>query len=121
MPEGSGLSVLRRFVYSGCKAIGIKELQAIHLESGKRCFPYDYPETEAGRDWKRNFVAEKQVQKYLLKPPSKRVNFQKLKIPNPFGNYREHSRTFNIRLESVGRGVPKDNAHLYLPSLDDIR
>jgi len=49
VPEGYGLQVLRRFVYSGCKAIGIKELLAIHLESGKRCFPYDYPETEAGK------------------------------------------------------------------------
>ena len=51
VPQGYGLNVLRRFVYSGCKAIGIKEYLAIHMEAGKRCFPFDYPETAAGKDW----------------------------------------------------------------------
>lgn len=50
-PEGYGLNLLRRFIYSGCKAIGIKETLSIHLEAGQRCFPYDFPETPAGRHW----------------------------------------------------------------------
>lgn len=91
IPEGYGLNTLRRFVYSGCKAIAINELLAIHLEAGKRCFPFDYPETEAGKDWLKHFKAEQAIHKYLSKPPSKRVNFQKLKIQYPFGNFEERT------------------------------
>ena len=50
VPEGYGLSILRRLVYSGCKAIGERELLKLMLECNKRVFPWDYPETEAGRD-----------------------------------------------------------------------
>ena len=57
VPEGYGLNIMRRLVYSGCKAIGIKETQAIHLESGQRCFPFDYPETKAGRHWNHEVLA----------------------------------------------------------------
>ena len=50
-PEGFGQQLLRRLVYSGCRAIGLKEYLAIRLESGSRMFPYDYPETKAGGEW----------------------------------------------------------------------
>lgn len=48
VPEGYGLSFLRRFVYSGCKAIGEREELALMLECQQRVFPYDHPETEIG-------------------------------------------------------------------------
>ena len=47
-PLGYSLNLFRRLIYSGCKAIAIKELMAIHLEAGKRVFPYDFVETPAG-------------------------------------------------------------------------
>ena len=52
VPEGFGLTTLRRFVYSGCRSIALTEYLAINLECGSsRCFPYDYPETQAGKEW----------------------------------------------------------------------
>ena len=39
IPEGYGLSMLRRFVYSGCKAIGEREHDKLMMECGKRVFP----------------------------------------------------------------------------------
>ena len=49
VPEGFGQQVLRRLVYSGCRAIAIKEYLSINLEAGQqRCFPFDFPETKAG-------------------------------------------------------------------------
>ena len=39
IPEGYGLSMLRRFVYSGCKAIGEREHNKLMLECGKEVFP----------------------------------------------------------------------------------
>lgn len=74
-PEGFGQQVLRRLVYSGCKAIGIRELASIHFEAGIRQFPYHYPETEAGQNWLKNYESQNVIQKYALRPPSKRVNF----------------------------------------------
>ena len=75
VPEGFGLQTLRRFVYSGCRAIALNEYLAITLECGtSRCFPYDFPETAAGREWS-SIVNSDKMQKYVLKPPSKRVNY----------------------------------------------
>ena len=39
VPEGYGLSMLRRLVYSGCKAIGERELLKLMLECNTRVFP----------------------------------------------------------------------------------
>lgn len=55
VPEGFGQQVLRRFVYSGCRAIAIKEYLAICLH--ERVFPFDYPETRAGQHWLQNYCS----------------------------------------------------------------
>ena len=39
VPEGYGLPLMRRLVYSGCKAIGERELLKLMLECNKRVFP----------------------------------------------------------------------------------
>ena len=39
IPEGYSLSLLRRFIYSGCKAIGEREEHKLMMECGKRVFP----------------------------------------------------------------------------------
>ena len=49
IPEGYGLSILRRFVYSGCKAIGEREHHKLIMECGKRVFPVDYPGTKSAQ------------------------------------------------------------------------
>ena len=53
IPEGYGLSMLRRFVYSGCKAIGEREHNKLMLECGKEVFPKDYPEAALSADYYR--------------------------------------------------------------------
>lgn len=84
IPEGFGIQTFRRLVYSGCRAIAVKEQMAIHMECGKRCFPYDYPETEAGQNWLKT-LSEANVKEYTSKPPSKRVNYQKINVKHAFG------------------------------------
>ena len=84
VPPGYALSTFRRLVYSGCRAIALRENLSICLEAQRRCFPYDYPECQAGRDWAKRAMMQR-IEKYMLKPPSKRVNYQKLKFAHPFG------------------------------------
>ena len=47
VPEGYGLSLLRKLVYSGCKAIGEREHLKLMMECNKRIYPYDYYDTSA--------------------------------------------------------------------------
>lgn len=75
VPEGFGLALLRRLVYSGCKAIGERELLKLMLECNKRVFPQDFPETKAGKDFAHNMALESIKTVYCPRPPSKRVNF----------------------------------------------
>ena len=51
IPEGYGLSMLRRFVYSGCKAIGEREHRKLMLECGREVFPVDYPEAQLAHQY----------------------------------------------------------------------
>lgn len=48
VPEGYGMGLWRRLVYSGCKAIGEREYLKLMLECGRKVFPYDFPNTAAG-------------------------------------------------------------------------
>ena len=50
IPPGYSLAFLRRFVYSGCKAIGEREELNLALECKARVFPYDYPFSQAGKE-----------------------------------------------------------------------
>ena len=76
VPEGYALGLLRRFVYSGCKAIGEREYLKLMMECNKRVFPNDYPETKAGSELALAKGIEFVQTKYCKKPPSKRINYQ---------------------------------------------
>ena len=84
VPEGNGLSILRRLVYSGCKAIGERELLKLMLECNRRFFPHDFPETKAGQELSQKKSIEDLTMKYCPRPPSKRVNYQLIRQPAPF-------------------------------------
>ena len=84
VPEGYGLSILRRLVYSGCKAIGERELLKLMLECNKRVFPLDFPETKAGQELAQQMAFEGLKNFYCPRPPSKRVNYQLIRQPAPF-------------------------------------
>lgn len=110
VPPGYALSCFRRLVYSGCRAIALKEYLSICMEAQRRCFPYDYPECEAGRHWAKRAMLRR-IEEYMLKPPSKRVNYQKLKFACPFGGGEQRGqKRVAVKLVSLGRGVPGDNA-----------
>ena len=126
IPEGYGLSLLRRFVYSGCKAIGEREHNKLMMECGKRVFPVDYPETSSGSNLLHIDALTKLKSNYCPRPPSKRVNFQVIKQPAPFNplplfpDLDEKSAT-HVILQSFTRGVPFSNSLIYMPTADDIR
>ena len=75
VPEGYGLGLLRRLVYSGCKAIGERELLKLMLECNTRVFPQDYLETKAGKEFSTATALEWIKKNYCPRPPSKRLNF----------------------------------------------
>jgi len=73
----------RSLVMSGARAIGLLEKREISFNSFSLHFPHDYPETLAGQ-------IEAHRQKNLLekefngKPKSKKCNYTKLGVQNPF-------------------------------------
>ena len=88
VPEGYGLALLRRLVYSGCKAIAEREHLKLMLECNKRVFPIDYPETVAGSALASELALESVRKAYCPRPPSKRVNYQLIRQPAPFNPLR---------------------------------
>ena len=75
VPEGYGLGIWRRMVYSGCKAIAEREHLKLMMECGRRVFPYDFPNTVAGQKQSLDQAVSYLENDYCLKPSSKRVNF----------------------------------------------
>jgi glycine cleavage system aminomethyltransferase T len=74
-PEGYGMGIWRRLVYSGCKAIGEREYSKLMMECGRRVFPRDYPETNAGQEALMEDAVKYIENDYCLKPASKRINY----------------------------------------------
>ena len=122
VPEGYGLGFLRRLVYSGCKAIGERELLKLMLECNTRVFPHDFPETRAGKEFLSAKAFESIKTDYCSKPPSKRLNFQILRQPAPFSPQSLFPASFfkAVSVHPVSRGVPINNSLIYLPTEEDI-
>ena len=60
---------------------GLDETRQIALERNEPWFPGDFPGTEAGKAWERT-EAEKRYNIWKRKPPSRRVNYDALKLDN---------------------------------------
>ena len=121
IPEGYGLPLLRRFVYSSCKPIAAREQLKLMLECGKRVFPFDYPETQVGRDFLHQ-RAFSQIETYCGLPPSKRPNYQVLKQPAPWFPQAVFSDADNFGIiVPLKRGYPKTNSMIYLPTEEDLK
>jgi len=123
VPEGHGLGLMRRLVYSGCKAIGEREYLKLMLECNKRVFPHDYPETKSGQELAVAKACEYLKTDYCPKPPSKRLNYQILRQPAPFNPLALFPdwRSAPVSVHPIGRGVPIDNSLLYLPTANDLQ
>ena len=48
IPQGNGLNLFKRLVYSGCKPLGYNEYLSIMLEANQPVFPEDFPNTQIG-------------------------------------------------------------------------
>ena len=81
--RGYCIDLLRRFVYVNTKAIGLKEYERYKNQNNQLSFPKDYPGTFAYKQYILS-RAKTSIGKYFKKPPSKRVNYQKIKNPSPF-------------------------------------
>ena len=84
--SGYSLGLLRRFSYSGSKAIGLKEYKLINIERETPLYPYDYPSTSAYSALS-NTLSQTALLSYCKKPPSKRINYYKLNSPHPFKSH----------------------------------
>jgi hypothetical protein len=90
------------------------------LECGQRLFPFDYPETKAGRAWMTN-RAHDEIDVYVKLPPSKRPNYQALKQPAPFLPISIFKNDFAFaKIIPVHRGVIETNSLIYLPTKGDF-
>lgn len=116
VPPGYGLSLFRRLVYSGCKPIGHKEYLSLKLECGVPVFPDDYIQTEAG-DIEASLAGLEKMRKYCARPPSKRLNYQRINSLNPFRPVINQAASHAFALiTSFQRGVPHDGAGLFAPT-----
>jgi hypothetical protein len=122
VPEGYGLGIWRRMVYSGCKAIGEREYLKLSMECGRRVFPHDFPNTEAGQKQLLEQAVSFLENDYCLKPASKRVNYQAIRQPCPFFPISSFEFKAPVFVEILAmRRVPRQNALLYFPTEDDIK
>eukprot|EP00347_Sterkiella_histriomuscorum_P019211 403342510 len=120
IPEGYGLNMLRRFVYSGCKPIGYKEFLAINLEIGNPVFPQDFCHTQVGKE-QGVISLHEQMEHYCKRPSSKRINYQCLNFSSPFMPKIEEDQKYKfIKLFSLMRGVAQDGAMICLPNEQDL-
>ncbi len=83
IPNGWAMPFWLTMVHSGAKAIGQRELNYLMFESGVLQFPNEYSDTLPGQDANKRECLEL-YQKYIRRPPSKRVNYLKLGFLTPF-------------------------------------
>ncbi|XP_068618365.1 ribonucleases P/MRP protein subunit POP1 [Battus philenor] len=80
VPAGYGLPFWQTFVMFGGRPGGLRETENVAFETGECFLP---PDSEAGKLEEKR-IEQELKEKYFRRPPSKRVNFQKLAINSPF-------------------------------------
>ncbi|CAG9335626.1 POP1 [Blepharisma stoltei] len=83
LPSGNGPEFWRTCIYSGAKAIGLRDYNAIKLEQAIPSYPDDFPTTSAYQTYAQE-QAKIDVENYFKRPSSKRVNFERISMPFPF-------------------------------------
>eukprot|EP00002_Diphylleia_rotans_P016122 TRINITY_DN3132_c0_g1_i5.p1 TRINITY_DN3132_c0_g1~~TRINITY_DN3132_c0_g1_i5.p1 ORF type:complete len:686 (-),score=89.81 TRINITY_DN3132_c0_g1_i5:113-2170(-) len=79
LPAGYAHMFWKAFVFSGAIPIGLQERRAQLFEQGFPSFPEDYPDTNSYLMDENELGRDRKV-KALLRPKSKRMNFQKIGI-----------------------------------------
>ncbi|KAI8342334.1 ribonucleases P/MRP protein subunit POP1-domain-containing protein [Chlamydoabsidia padenii] len=83
LPRGWGVTFWKSFVFAGARTCGLRDIRAIHFESGLASFPYDYPGTQAWEGLRESYQ-QQATKVWAKKPPAKRVNFELLGRQHPF-------------------------------------
>lgn len=82
VPWSFASSFWRSLVYAGARTGGLDAIHNVHFDCGYSCFPYDYPTTSAFEDYQQIIGAAAQA-KWERRPPSKRLNYDKLGVVSP--------------------------------------
>ncbi|KAJ3068852.1 hypothetical protein HDU98_008032 [Podochytrium sp. JEL0797] len=84
VPAGqAAVCVWKSLVFAGSHAVGVEDRRRCCFEGGCASFPEDYPETGAHVLWAKE-EREKKVQEWGRKPVAKRMNYEKVKVADPF-------------------------------------
>ena len=83
LPCSWGMSFWLTLIHHGARALGQNEIDYLSFESGNLQFPNEFLDTRASQI-KADELNNQFLKKYLLKPPSKRVNYLKLGFLSPF-------------------------------------
>jgi hypothetical protein len=75
----------RKLTFLNAKVIGRKDLMKITCEAGQLNYPEDYPETEGYKSYIEDVRKEK-IERYRHLPSNKRVKYERLNSPFPFGS-----------------------------------
>lgn len=82
-PAGFGIAFWRALVYGGARPIAMDDRRRQLCEEGRGSFPVDDADTAAFAEW-HSYEALRAAEHWHRRPPSKRLNFQKLGIESPF-------------------------------------
>jgi ribonuclease P/MRP protein subunit POP1 len=82
-PRGWGVSFWKSFVFAGARTCGLRDVRAMHFETGTPAFPYDYPGTQPWQQL-RDTYKQQATQVWAKKPPAKRANYDLLGVRHPF-------------------------------------
>ncbi|KAJ1846890.1 Ribonucleases P/MRP protein subunit pop1 [Coemansia sp. RSA 2708] len=82
-PRGWGMPLWMALNFAGARAQGLNECHHVGFEAGLPTFPANWPGTSAYNAWD-GAAATAAYQKWMRRPPGKRVNYLKFGIESPF-------------------------------------
>lgn len=83
IPSGWGMAFWNSLTFAGTRVAGQRERQTQAYEAGTAYFPRDYPSTSAYQEF--STAREEDLRDtWERKPPAKRVNYEKLRVDDPF-------------------------------------
>ncbi|CAO3590230.1 unnamed protein product [Absidia cylindrospora] len=83
LPRGWGMAFWKSFIFAGARTSGVRDIRAMHFETGLASFPYDYPGT-SGWEYLRQSYKQQATQVWEKRPPAKRTNYDILGVAHPF-------------------------------------
>ncbi|KAJ1554379.1 Ribonucleases P/MRP protein subunit pop1 [Cladochytrium tenue] len=83
VPSAWAIEFWRSLTFAGARAIGLADRRQLLFEAGRASFPEDYPECRAHVEWSAG-VAANARERWERRPASKRPNYEKLGVKDPF-------------------------------------